>query len=145
MIKAFISNARHPELDCPSVEALNELARFVDHHFTTDQDWTKFEAVCEAARVDTWKEMLDIARDLDNYRLYDTCDPKEFGELRAEELIERGADITVEMEDFITYDYRGFGLREIRDCGVRESAYGYVRRLSEPFPSLDYEQTMEQL
>ena len=133
------------DLDCPSVETLNELARFVSNHFTTDQDWVKFEAVCEAAQVGTWQEMLDVAGDLDNYRLYDTCDPEEFGGLRAEELIERGADITVEMEDFITYDYRGFGLREIQDHGVRESAYGYVRRLSEPFPSLDFEQTMGQL
>ena len=132
-------------MDCPSVETLNELARFVNGHFTTDQDWVKFEAVCEAARAGTWQEMLDIARNLDNYQLYDTCDPEEFGGLRAAELIDRGADITVEMEGFITYDYLGFGLQEMRDHGVRESAYGYVRRLSEPFPSLDFEQTMGQL
>ena len=48
------------------------------------------------------------------------------------------------MEDFITYDYLGFGLREMRDHSVRESSYGYVRRLSEPFPSLEFDQTMGQ-
>ena len=62
-------------MDCPSVETLNELARFVDHHFTTDQDWTKFEAVCEAAQVGTWQGMLELAGDLDNYRLYEADDP----------------------------------------------------------------------
>ena len=42
-------------LDCPSVEVLNELARCVSVHFTTDRDWVKFEAVCEATRVGTWQ------------------------------------------------------------------------------------------
>lgn len=129
-------------LDRPSVETLNELARFVSDQFTTDQDWVKFEAVCEAARVGTWQEMLDIAKDLDNYKVYDVNDPEEFGELLADELLENGKDIMVEMEDFITYDYRGFGLQKMKEGGIRDTAHGYVRRLSEPFPSLDFEQTM---
>ena len=131
-------------LDCPGVEVLNELARFVDEHFTTDQDWIKFEAVCDAARVGTWQEVLDIAKDLDNYVLYAVNDPEGFGELLADELIENGKDITVEMEDFITYDYRGFGLQKMKEDGIRNTAHGYVRRLNEPFPSLGFEPTMGQ-
>ena len=130
------------DMDCPSVETINELARFVSDHFTTDEEWTKFEAVCEAAQVSTWQEMLDLARDLDNYQLYRAFDLEEFGELRAAELIESGKDIMVEMEGFINYDYRGFGEMEMDDLGVRETDHGYVRRLSEPFPSLGFEQTM---
>ena len=132
-------------MDSPSVETLNELARFVSEHFATDQDWVKFEAVCEAAHIGTWQEMLDAAKTLDNYKLYEVNDPEDFGELLADELTEAGKDIMVEMEDFITYDYRGFGLRKMKEDGIRDTHHGYVRRLSEPFPSLDYEQTMGQL
>lgn len=129
-------------VECPKVETLNELARLIRDQFITSQDWIKFEAVCEAAQVGTWQEMLDIARDLDNYQLYDTRDPEEFGGLLADELIESGKDIMVEMEEFITYDYLGFGLKAIREDGARYTHHGYVRRLSEPFPSLGFEQTM---
>lgn len=132
-------------LDSPGVETLNELAWIVDGQFASDQIWTRFEAVCEAAQVGTWQEMLDIARDLNNYRLYDVNDPEDFGVLLANELTEAGKDIMVEMEDFITYDYRGFGLQKMKEGGIRETTHGYVRRLSEPFPSLDFEQTMGQL
>ena len=132
-------------LDSPSVETLNELAWLVDGQFSSDHIWTKFEAVCEAARVGTWQEMLDVAKDLNNYKVYDVNDPEEFGGLLAEEIIEAGGDIMVEMEDFITYDYRGFGLRKMKEDGIRDTHHGYVRRLSEPFPSLGFEQTMGQL
>ena len=132
-------------MDRPGVETLNELARFVSEHFTTDQNWTKFEAVCEAAQAGTWQEMLDLARDMDNYKVYDVNDPEDFGGLLAEEIIEAGGDIMVEMEDFITYDYRGFGLQKMKEDGIRDTHHGYVRRLSEPFPSLGFEQSMGQL
>ena len=132
-------------LDCPSVETLNELARFVDHHLTSDRDWTKFEAVCEAARVGTWQEMLDAARNLDNYKLYEADDPEELGGVLAGEIMEAGKDVMVEMEDFITIDYLGFGLQKMKEDGIRETTHGYVKRLSEPFPDLDFEQAMGDL
>ena len=131
-------------MDRPSVEILNELARYAGQ-ITAGHDWIKFEAVCEAVRASTWQEMLDIAKDLDDYSFYEANDPEEFGELRAEELMECGKDITIEMEDFITYDYRGFGLQKMKEDGVRETVHGYVRRLSEPLPSLGFEQSMGQL
>ena len=131
-------------MDRSSVEILNELARYAGQ-ITAGDDWLKFEAVCEAVQANTWQEMLDIAKDLDDYQLYDANDPEEFGELRAGELLECGKDITMEMEDFITYDYRGFGLWTMKEEGVRETTRGYVRRLSEPFPSLGFDQTMGQL
>ena len=132
-------------MDRPSVETLNELAWFVSDHLTTDGEWIKFEAVCEAARASTWQEMLDLARDLDNYKVYEVNDPEDLGGLLAEEIIEAGGDITVEMEDFITYDYRGFGLQKMKEDGIRDTHLGYVRRLSEPFPNLGFEQTIGQL
>ena len=132
-------------LDCPSVEVLNELARCVSVHFTTDRDWVKFEAVCEAARVGTWQGMLELAGDLDNYRLYEADDPEELGGLLAGELVEAGKDAMVEMEDFITIDYLGFGLQKMKEDGIRDTARGFVKRLHEPFPDLGFEQTMGQL
>ena len=128
-------------MDRSSVEILNELARYAGQ-ITAGDDWLKFEAVCEAVQANTWQEMLDIAKNLNDYSLYEADDPEVFGELRAAELMECGTDITVEMEDFITYDYRGFGLWTMKEEGVRETTRGYVRRLSEPFPSLGFEQTM---
>ena len=132
-------------LDRPSVEILNKLARFVDHHLTSNQDWIKFEAVCEAARVGTWQEMLDAARNLDNYKLYEADDPEELGGVLAGEIMEAGKDVMVEMEDFITIDYLGFGLQKMKEDGIRETTHGYVKQLSEPFPDLDFEQAMGDL
>ena len=126
--------------DCPSVETLNELARFVDEYFTTDQDWVKFEAVCEAAHAGTWQEMLDIAKDMDDYTLYKISDPEDYGRTIADQMVEDGYDMIVELDDYI--DYNRFGCQKMKEDGVRETAHGYVRRLSEPFPSLDFEQTM---
>ena len=71
--------------------------------------------------------------------------PRTSGSFLADELTEAGKDIMVEMEDFITYDYRGFGLQKMKEDGIRETARGFVKRLSEPFPSLGFEQTMGQL
>ena len=129
--------------DCPSVETLNEFARFVDEYFTTDQDWVKFEAVCEAARAGTWQEMLDIAKDMDDYTLYRISDPEDYGRTIADQMIEDGYDMIVELDDYI--DYNRFGCQKMEEDGIRETAHGYVRRLSEPFPGLDFEQTMGQL
>ena len=43
------------------------------------------------------------------------------------------------------YGRNGFGLEKMWEDGVRETTRGYVRRLSERFPSLGFEQSMGQL
>ncbi len=97
-----------------------------------------FLAALEASEPDSFEEALNIAIDLDDYELVDASE-YEYGRAALERL---GADL--ELLDAIDeyMDYDSFGRDAMREDGVRDTQYGLVKRLSEPFPEPEQGQTM---
>ena len=130
------------DLDRPSLEMLDRLAKAIHDHVTTPEQRATLLAACEAMGIDRWDEMLEIAEGLDDFELFRVSDPSEYGRQLAEKMAEENYDMLVELDDYI--DFTQFGEDKMQENGIRETNYGYVARLSEPLPEeQDFSQTFQ--
>lgn len=95
-----------------------------------------FGAALEVEEPRSFYDAGCIAMDIDDYELVDSNE----GEYGRETLRKAGADDEIlDMLDGFT-DFDALGRSEMEADGVRETSFGYVRRLSAPWP----EQTAQQ-
>jgi hypothetical protein len=123
---------------CVTVEDANELALAVAEITEMDDELMKYLSVLEAEQPDTFPETLRLALNLDDYERI-TEGPYEYGRSVLRRI---GADDEV-IDTIDGYmDFERFGADAMEQDGVRQTEFGLVRRLSEPFPELTREQTM---
>lgn len=119
-------------LDGLSVETLGELAEEIEGLLETDGELLKLCGVLEVERPETLAEALRLARNLDDYERVDCGhNPDEYGRYVLKHAEERDIDILEDLEGFIDED--AYGKYRMREDGVRETACGLIRRLSQPF------------
>ena len=125
-------------LDTITVEDANELALCLKEMEQEDGGLTKFCAVLEAEQPGTFAEALNIAMNRDDYELV----PEDMDEYGKQVLRRAGADDEV-IDTIDGYmDFAQLGTDSLAEDGVRRTEFGLVRRLSEPFPSQEFGQTM---
>lgn len=125
--------------DYSSIVAADKLAWEIEGMEKTDGDLMKYlSALCVEA-PSTLQEALEIAYNADDYeRIPD--DAEEYGK---EALRRIGAD--GEMIDTIDgyMDFEQFGTDMMVEDGVRQTEFGLIRRLGEPFPSQEQGQIFQ--
>lgn len=130
-------------LDGLSVETLGELAEEIEGLLRTDGELLKLCGTLEAEQPQTIGEVLRITRNLDDYeRIPCGHNPDEYGRYVLKHAEERDIDILEDLEGFIDED--AYGKYRMREDGVRETACGLIRRLSEPFPDQSPGMTLRQ-
>ena len=133
-----------PTVDCPSVETLNELAEEIEELHQTDGQLLKLCGVLEAEQPQTLDEVLRITKALDDYeRIPCGYQPDEYGRyvMKHAEQFEID-DLLEDLEGFVDED--GYGQYRMREDGVKATACGLIRRLSEPFPTQESGMAMRQ-
>jgi len=130
--------ARIPQ-DCISVEDANELALCIEQMQQTDGELLKYLSVLEVEQPETFQDALHYALELDSYERV-PADASEYGLAVLERL---GADeeLICEIDGYMDLD--SFGQDWMREDGVRQTEFGSVRRLSEPFPAEQQGMRME--
>ena len=117
-------------LDCASVEDANELALAVEKMQRTDGELLKFCSVLEVEQPQTFGAALKVAMNLDNYERI-TEGTYEYGQSVLRRI---GADDEI-IDTIDGYMYfEQFGEAMMAEDGVRQTEFGLIRRLSEPFP-----------
>ena len=117
------------------VEAMNELAEKISA-LQERNELNKLLAVLEVERPDTFAQAVDLAANLADYELCDRdigC-AAHYGEyvLYDSGRYEHGYDFMDEVRDFI--DFEKYGEYKMAEDGIRQTLYGMLRRISEPFP-----------
>lgn len=114
--------------DCITVEDANWLARCLQQ--MSADEMRIYHAVLEVEEPATFTEALNIAIDLDDYKLIAGSE----GEYGREVLRRVGAnDELLEAINGYT-DFDQLGRDRMEEDGVRQTGYGLLRRLSDPFP-----------
>lgn len=122
--------------DCVSVEDANELALTIEEMCKTDGKLLKFCSTLEVEQPNTFQAALELAMDLDDYERI-TEGTYEYGQSVLRRI---GADDEV-IDTIDGYmDFERFGEAMMAEDGVRQTEFGLIRRLSEPFPSQEQEQ-----
>lgn len=120
-----------------TVEDANSLALCLQEMKEEDGGLMKFCAVLEVEQPDTFAEALNIAMDRDDYE----CVPEDLAKYAEQNLRLAGAgDEILNMLKGYT-DFDGLGEAIAKEDGVRQTEFGLVRRLSEPFPAEEQEQS----
>lgn len=116
-------------MDCVSVEDANELAQMIRE--MPDADLLKYLAVLSAEQPENFPSALRLALELDDYERI-TEGTYEYGQSVLRRI---GADD--EIIDAIDgyMDFEKLGEYSMLEDGVRQTEYGMVRRLSQPFSS----------
>lgn len=125
--------------DCISVVDADKLALEIEGMEHTDGELLKYlSALCVEA-PSTFQEALEVAYNADDYeRVSD--DAEEYGK---EALRRIGADDEI-IDTIDGYmDFERFGAAMMAEDGVRQTEFGLIRRLSEPFPSPQQGQTFQ--
>lgn len=124
------------------IEAMNELASEIVAMQACNGS-SKLMAVLEVERPDTFVLARDFAMELENYELCDRdiCSASHYGE---HVLYDSGRDeddfeFKDEVRDFINFEE--YGEYRMQEDGVRNTEYGLLRRISEPFPPERQEQS----
>lgn len=118
-------------LDCASVEDANELALAVEKMQRTDGELLKFCSVLEVEQPKTFSAALKVAMNLDNYERI-TEGTYEYGQSVLRRI---GADDEIINTIDGYMDFERFGEAMMAEDSVRQTEFGLIRRLSEPFPS----------
>ncbi len=115
-------------MDCITVEDANELASCVED--MKQHELNVYFSALSAEGASTFSEALNIALELDDYEAV-TDNECEYGR---EALRRMGADEEVMdcIDGYMDFDRLGRDMME--EDGVRQTAFGLVRRLSKPFP-----------
>lgn len=131
-------------VDCPTVETLNALAEKVEELLQSDGQLLKLCGVLEAERPQTLDEALRVTQNLDDYeRIRCGHRPDEYGRyvMKHPEQFEID-DILEDLEGFVDED--GYGKYRMQEDGVKATACGLIRRLSQPFPTQEGGMDMRQ-
>ncbi len=121
-----------------TVEEADALASRVRDMTRTGGEYLKYCSALAVEEPATFSEALTIAIDIDDYERV----PSDFAEYAEENLRLAGAgDEILNMLAGYT-DFRKLGEAIAKQEGVRQTKYGAVCRLSEPFPSEEMGQTM---
>lgn len=122
--------------DCISVVDADKLALEIEGMEQIDGELMKYiSALCVEA-PSTFQEALEIAYHIDNYERI-TEGTYEYGQSVLRRI---GADDEV-IDTIDGYmDFERFGEAMMAEDGVRQTEFGLIRRLSEPFPSQEQEQ-----
>lgn len=118
-------------LACVSVESANELALAVEEMQQADGELLKYLAVLSAEQPEDFPAALRLAQELDDYeRIMEGT--YEYGQSVLRRI---GADdeIIDTIEGYM--DFEKLGEDSMLEDGVRQTEYGMVRRLSQPFSS----------
>lgn len=125
--------------DCVSVEDANELALAIEEMCKTDGELLKFCSALEVEQPHTFQAALELAMGLDDYERI-TEGTYEYGQSVLRRI---GADDEV-IDTIDGYmDFERFGEAMMAEDGVRQTEFGLIRRLSEPFPSQEQEQIFQ--
>ena len=125
--------------DCVSVEDANELALAIEEMCKTDGELLKFCSALEVEQPHTFQAALELAMGLDDYERI-TEGTYEYGQSVLRRI---GADDEV-IDTIDGYmDFERFGEAMMAEDGVRQTEFGLIRRLSEPFPSQEQGQIFQ--
>ena len=116
------------------VTQLNNLAIEVEWLSRCDKNlFPKFQAVLEIEQPDTADRMQRIARELDDYELINAKTPADYGYhvLYKSDLEKRDIEFRAEVEPFI--DFQKYGQWRMEQDGVRQTDFGMMHQISEPF------------
>lgn len=113
------------------IYGLNELANRIKHMLGNQKSIVKFLAVLEEERPKELSDALNIANNLDRYELL-SQNIKTPVDYACHVLFESGRyTVDNEVRDFI--DLHKFGTYKMEEDGVRQSTFGMLRRMDEPF------------
>lgn len=121
-----------------TLKEADRLAECIEEMQKTDGELAKYLATLTVENPETFSEALTIAVDLEDYELVPD-DAAEYGE---QVLRHIGADdeLIAAIDGFM--DFTGLGEFMMEEDGVRQTDYGLIRRLSEPFPEQQIGQEM---
>lgn len=125
--------------DCSSVVEADKLALEIEGMMETDGDLMKYLSALCVEEPSTFQEALEIACHIDDYeRITEgTC---EYGQSVLRRI---GADDEV-IDTIDGYmDFERFGEAMMAEDGVRQTEFGLIRRLSEPFSSQEQGQIFQ--
>ena len=119
------------------IETLNELARRIQE-FTDDRTLCKFEAALELEQCDSLEQALHIAENLDCY----SYDPQMYSMASYARYLFRELEINIDDPAFATFDFQGYGERQLGLLESVQTTYGMITR-NEDFP-IQTQQNTEQ-
>lgn len=129
----------------PSVEQLNEIAMEIAHLQSGDSQLTDLCAILEAEAPETIENAAEIIQSYDDYEVMgrDVRCPSDYGEfvLYRSKSPANDFDFKEEVRDFI--DYEAYGRYKMDEDSVRQTDFGLVRRLFDPFPTTGFEMKMQ--
>lgn len=105
------------------IETLNELARRIQE-FTDDRTLCKFEAALELKQCDSLEQALHIAENLDCY----SYDPQMYSMAAYTRYLFRELEINIDDPAFATFDFQGYGERQLGLLESVQTAYGMITR-----------------
>lgn len=105
------------------IETLNELARRIQE-FTDDRTLCKFEAALELEQCDSLEHALHIAENLDCY----SYDPQMYSMAAYTRYLFRELEINIDDPAFATFDFQGYGERQLGLLESVQTAYGMITR-----------------
>ena len=105
------------------IETLNELARRIQE-FTDDRTLCKFEAALELEQCDSLEQALHIAENLDCY----SYDPQMYSMAAYTRYLFRELEINIDDPAFATFDFQGYGERQLGLLESVQTAYGMITR-----------------
>ena len=105
------------------IETLNELARRIQE-VTDDRTLCKFEAALELEQCDSLEQALHIAENLDCY----SYDPQMYSMAAYTRYLFRELEINIDDPAFATFDFQGYGERQLGLLESVQTAYGMITR-----------------
>lgn len=125
--------------DCISAVDADKLALEIEGMMETDGDLMKYLSALCVEEPSTFQEALEIAYHMDDYERI-TEGTYEYGQSVLRRI---GADDEI-IDTIDGYmDFERFGEAMMEEDGVRQTEFGMIRRLSEPFPSEQQSQTFQ--
>lgn len=119
----------------PDIGTLNSLAEEIAKLSQNDGQLIKLCAVLEAERPDAIGRALEVTRNLGDYRRLNgsITNAADYGYhvLYESDLEAQGIEFQEEVKDFI--DFQKYGEWRMEEDSVRQTDFGMVRRISEPF------------
>lgn len=119
--------------ECICVEDADELALEIEEMRQENGELLKYLAVLSAEQPDSFPSALHLALELDDYEQI-TEGTYEYGQSVLRRI---GADdeLIATIDGYM--DFEKFGEDAMAEDGIRQTEFGLVRRLSEPFPQPD--------
>lgn len=123
-----------------SVEGFNEVAREIELLLQRDGELLKLCAVLDVERPETLDVAVSIIHNLDNYERF-MGSPSDYAYHVLDALEKQGIKEISDIKSFMDLD--AYGRWRMEADGLRQTGFGKVRRLDEPFPAQDNEMSMQ--